>query len=75
MTTAKAAPLEPTPDTLANPVKRYLLATRPAFLTIALAGCLLGFATALEAAFSWPLALLTLLLAVAAQAGVNAFTD
>ena len=75
MTTAKAAPLEPTPDTLANPVKRYLLATRPAFLTIALAGCLLGFATALEAAFSWPLALLTLLLAVAAQAGVNVFND
>lgn len=75
MTTAKAAPLEPTPETLANPVKRYLLATRPAFLTIALAGCLLGFATALETAFSWPLALLTLFLAVAAQAGVNVFND
>ncbi len=75
MTTAKAAPLEPTPAALANPVKRYLLATRPAFLTIALAGCLLGFATALEVAFSWPLALLTLLLAVAAQAGVNVFND
>jgi len=70
-----AAPLEPTPEALANPVKRYLLATRPAFLTIALAGCLLGFATALETAFSWPLALLTLFLAIAAQAGVNVFND
>ncbi len=75
MTTAKAAPLEPTPEALANPVKRYLLATRPAFLTIALAGCLLGFATALQAAFSLPLALLTLFLAIVAHAGVNVFND
>jgi len=70
-----ALPLEPTPGALANPVKRYVLATRPAFLTIALAGCLLGFATALETAFSWPLALLTLFLAIATQAGVNVFND
>ena len=75
MNKVAAAPLEPTPEALANPVKRYLLATRPAFLTIALAGCLLGFATALDAAFSWPLALLTLLLAVATQAGVNVLND
>lgn len=75
MSKAAATPLEPTPTALANPVKRYLLATRPAFLTIALAGCLLGFATALDSAFSWPLALLTLLLAVATQAGVNVFND
>lgn len=75
MNKVAASPLEPTPAALANPVKRYLLATRPAFLTIALAGCLLGFATALEAAFSWPLALLTVLLAVATQAGVNVFND
>lgn len=68
-------PLEPTPEALANPFKRYLLATRPAFLSITLAGCLLGFATALDAAFSWPLALLTLLLALAAHAGVNVFND
>jgi 1,4-dihydroxy-2-naphthoate octaprenyltransferase len=70
-----AAPLEPTPAALANPVKRYLLATRPAFLSITLAGCLLGFATALATAFSWPLALLTLLLALAAHAGVNVLND
>lgn len=75
MSKTVSAPLEPTPEALANPVRRYLLATRPAFLTIALAGCLLGFATALDAAFSWPLALLTVLLAVAAQAGVNVFND
>ncbi len=75
MSKLAAPPLEPTPSALANPLLRYLLATRPAFLTIALAGCLLGFATALEAGFSWPLALFTLLLAVAAQAGVNVFND
>ncbi len=75
MSKVAATSLEPTTETLANPVRRYLLATRPAFLTIALAGCLLGFATALDAAFSWPLALLTVLLAVAAQAGVNVFND
>lgn len=68
-------PLEPSAETLANPVKRYLLATRPAFLTITLAGCLLGFASALEARFVWPLALLTLLLALLAHAGVNVFND
>lgn len=68
-------PLEPTAETLTNPVKRYLLATRPAFLTITLAGCLLGFASALEASFVWSLALLTLLLALLAHAGVNVFND
>lgn len=73
--TSMETPLEPSPAALANPVKRYVLATRPAFLSIAFAGCLLGFATALEGAFSWPLALLTLLLAVATQAGVNVFND
>jgi len=70
-----ALPLEPTPEALANPFKRYLLATRPAFLSITLVGCVLGFATALEVSFSWPLALLTLLLALAAHAGVNVFND
>jgi 1,4-dihydroxy-2-naphthoate octaprenyltransferase len=68
-----AAPAEPTPEALTNPVRRYLLATRPAFLTITLAGCLLGFATA--HAFHWGLALLTLLLALLAHAGVNVLND
>lgn len=75
MSKVAGPPLEPSRERLANPVLRYLLATRPAFLSIALAGCVLGFATALDAAFSWPLALLTVLLAVAAQAGVNVFND
>jgi 1,4-dihydroxy-2-naphthoate octaprenyltransferase len=39
------------------------------------AGCLLGFSSALDAAFSWPLALLTGFLAVATQAGVNVLND
>jgi 1,4-dihydroxy-2-naphthoate octaprenyltransferase len=71
-----AAPrLEPTLEALASPLRRYLLATRPAFLSIALAGCLLGFSSALDAAFSWTLALLTGFLAVATQAGVNVLND
>ncbi len=75
MSKIEATPMEPTPEALANPLRRYLLATRPAFLSIALAGCLLGFASALDTAFSWPLALLTGFLAVATQAGVNVFND
>ncbi|MFZ0105966.1 MAG: prenyltransferase [Thiobacillus sp.] len=68
---------EPTPERLANPLARYLLATRPAFLSITLAGCLLGFATALAGgvSFSWSLALVTLLLAVLAHAGINVLND
>ncbi|MBI5329067.1 MAG: prenyltransferase [Betaproteobacteria bacterium] len=73
MTRTAAVPLEPTPEALTNPVRRYLLATRPAFLSITLAGCLLGFATA--PGFDWGLALLTLLLALFAHAGVNVLND
>jgi 1,4-dihydroxy-2-naphthoate polyprenyltransferase len=69
--------LEPSPERLANPLARYLLATRPAFLTITLAGCLLGLATAVAggAAFSWERALATLLLALLAHAGINVLND
>jgi 1,4-dihydroxy-2-naphthoate octaprenyltransferase len=71
------APAEPTPERLANPFARYLLATRPAFLTITLAGCLLGFATAAAdgVAFDWGRALGTLLLAALAHAGINVLND
>jgi 1,4-dihydroxy-2-naphthoate octaprenyltransferase len=70
-------PLEPTRARSANPFARYLLATRPAFLTITLAGCLLGFATAIAGgvAFDWARALVTLLLAMLAHAGINVLND
>ncbi|MFN3593930.1 MAG: prenyltransferase [Thiobacillaceae bacterium] len=58
-------------------LKRYLLATRPAFLAITLAGCLLGFATARHAGVALDpySAGLTLLLALLAHAGVNVLND
>ena len=68
-----STPGEPTPETLRNPFLRYLLATRPAFLTITLAGCLLGFSTA--PGLHWGLAALTLVLALLAHAGVNVLND
>jgi 1,4-dihydroxy-2-naphthoate octaprenyltransferase len=76
MSTALSS-LEPSRERLANPFARYLLATRPAFLTITLAGCLLGFATAVAggAAFGWERALVTLLLALLAHAGINVLND
>jgi 1,4-dihydroxy-2-naphthoate octaprenyltransferase len=71
------APAEPLRDRLANPFARYVLATRPAFLTITLAGCLLGFAAAVSegVAFGWTRALATLLLALLAHAGINVLND
>jgi 1,4-dihydroxy-2-naphthoate octaprenyltransferase len=76
MNTAQT-PIEPSRERLANPFARYLLATRPAFLTITLAGCLLGFATAVDdgAAFDWVRALVTLVLALLAHAGINVLND
>ena len=73
MAAPTAAPGEPTPEALRNPVRRYLLATRPAFLTITLAGCLLGFS--LAPALHWGLATLTLTLALLAHAGINVLND
>lgn len=72
-----AIPLEPSPERLANPALRYLLATRPAFLSITLVGCLLGFATAWHTgvAFDGLSAAATLLLALLAHAGVNVLND
>ncbi len=70
-------PVEPSLATLPNPVLRYFAATRPAFLSVTLAGCLLGFAAAasdgvgLDAAA----AMLTLLAALAAHAGANVLND
>lgn len=77
MNTPSTLPLEPTPERLRNPVLRYVLATRPAFLTITLAGCLLGFATAWHGGvdFNGWNAATTLILALLAHAGVNVVND
>jgi 1,4-dihydroxy-2-naphthoate octaprenyltransferase len=71
------APAEPSLARLGNPWLRYFLATRPAFLTITLVGVLLGFAIAWHAGipFDAVAAVLTLVLAVLAHAGVNVLND
>jgi 1,4-dihydroxy-2-naphthoate octaprenyltransferase len=76
MNTAQSS-LEPSRERLASPLTRYLLATRPAFLTITLAGCLLGFATAVSGGvmFDWVRVAVTLLLALLAHAGINVLND
>ena len=71
------APAEPCLERLGNPLLRYFLATRPAFLTITLVGVLLGFATAwhARAPFDAAAAALSLALAMLAHAGVNVLND
>jgi 1,4-dihydroxy-2-naphthoate octaprenyltransferase len=70
-------PLEPTLSTFQNPFARYFAATRPAFLTASLMACLIGLAIAWYdgPAFDVPLALVTLLFALLAHAGVNVLND
>jgi 1,4-dihydroxy-2-naphthoate octaprenyltransferase len=70
-------PMEPTLATLRNPFARYFAATRPAFLTASLMACLLGLSVAWHdgLAFDIPLALVTLLFALLAHAGVNVLND
>ena len=70
-------PMEPTLATFQNPLARYFAATRPAFLTASLMACLIGLATVWReaAAFDVPLALVTLLFALLAHAGVNVLND
>lgn len=70
-------PVEPSLANLRNPLVRYVAATRPAFLSITLFGCLLGFASAsfdgihLDATTAG----LTLLFALVAHAGANVLND
>jgi len=61
---------------LAHPA-RWLLATRPAFLTLTLGGVLLGLAMAGPQALAkgWPQALLAILLALLCHAAVNVIND
>jgi 1,4-dihydroxy-2-naphthoate octaprenyltransferase len=68
-----ALPLEPRLEALQNPLQRYLLATRPAFLSITVVGILLGFA--LTPSINLLLATATLLLALLAHAGINVLND
>ena len=70
-------PSEPTPQALTNPLVRYLLATRPAFLSASALAALLGLAAA---AFEGPAvapltAALTVMGAVVVHAGVNVLND
>lgn len=69
--------LEPSAAALAHHPARWWLATRPAFLSITLAGALLGMAGSGVAAVrqGWPLALLGLLLALLTHAAVNVIND
>lgn len=69
-------PGEPAYAALAVHPSRWLLATRPAFLTLTLGGVVLGFAAS-GAAWQqgWPQALLALLLALLCHAAVNVIND
>lgn len=68
---------EPLPQTLVNPVARYLLVTRPPFLSASLVPVLLGLATAHYAGVTInPVtAVLTLIGAVLMNAAVNVLND
>jgi len=70
-------PAEPTLAALPNPLARYLLATRPAFLSVTLFGCLVGIASALwgGAAIHPGAAVVTVLFAMVAHAGINVLND
>lgn len=71
------AAAEPTLAAYRNPLARYLAATRPAFLSVTLVGCLLGLASAQAGgAVLRPLeAFLTLAFALVAHAGINVLND
>lgn len=70
-------PVEPTLAALPDPVARYFLATRPAFLSVTLFAVLVGFAAAWfdDVPFAPLPAAVTLLFALVAHAGVNVLND
>ncbi|HEY6094975.1 MAG TPA: prenyltransferase [Gallionellaceae bacterium] len=70
-------PLEPTLAIFQNPLARYFAATRPAFLSASLMACMIGLATYWHGGgtFDVALALVTLLFALLAHAGVNVLND
>jgi len=70
-------PTEPFPAALPNPILRYFVATRPAFLSVTFVGVLVGWASAVaaEASFRALPALLTMIFALVAHAGANVVND
>lgn len=72
-----AAVIEPSPELLVNPFKRYFLATRPPFLLASLVPALLGLATAYagDVRLSWVQAVLIVMGAVVVHAGANVLND
>lgn len=77
MTDNTALTREPTAAILVNPLKRYFLATRPAFLLASLVPCLVGVASAYAdgVEISWNLAALTVLGALLFHAAANVLND
>jgi len=70
-------PLEPTLERFPNPVARYFAATRPAFISATLVVALLGLASVVHDGIQLNvlLAVVTLLFALMAHAGVNVLND
>ena len=70
-------PAEPTLQAYPNALARYFAATRPAFLSVTLVGCLLGLAGAAAGgvALEPATAFVTLLSALVAHAGINVLND
>jgi 1,4-dihydroxy-2-naphthoate octaprenyltransferase len=68
---------EPTVEAFRNPLARLFAATRPAFLSVTLVGCVLGLAAAHASgvALDGAAAFLTLLFALVAHAGINVLND
>jgi 1,4-dihydroxy-2-naphthoate octaprenyltransferase len=68
---------EPTPTRFPSPALRYFAATRPAFLSVTLVGCLIGLGCAAGSGVALdPLkAVVTVLFALVAHAGVNVIND
>ena len=68
---------EPSLSTLPNPLARYILATRPAFLSVTFVDCLIGLATAYFSGFSAQpdKALVTIFFALVAHGGINVVND
>ena len=70
-------PVEPSLQHFQNPFSRYFAATRPAFLSVTLAGAFIGLATASADGFAIDTlkALLTVMFALVAHAGANVVND